>query len=159
YRARIAVRDNERQRMGFRRTGVQKVDALAIDLSRELRECVQLRLLCAPVIGGAPILGQPAEVTQRHASAPADSWPLVGPTGRLEAPVQVIERGLGNGYGERLDTRHHCSFWLCGLPRGSKPLSLLVAPANRQMPAAELRCSFERVVLAPSFYGKYPPEG
>jgi hypothetical protein len=63
--AREAVRDQQRLGIGLVGFDVQEVDALAVDLGGELRVLVEPRLLGAPVVPRAPVLGELLEVAQR----------------------------------------------------------------------------------------------
>ena len=47
-----------RQRIRVRRPYVDEVDLHPVDLGRELRQRVEFRLACAPVVIGGPVAGQ-----------------------------------------------------------------------------------------------------
>src|SRR5215207_499741 len=83
---------------------MQKMYRLPINLGRELRKLVQQRFVLAPVVPGAPVLGQLLQVGERHPSAPADARDLIGPAGACEAVVQIVNGGLWNGNRKRLDS-------------------------------------------------------
>jgi hypothetical protein len=53
-----AVGEDQRERVRFRRPDVDEVDVLAVDLGGEVRKLVELGLVLAPVVTGAPLLGQ-----------------------------------------------------------------------------------------------------
>ena len=69
-------------------------DALAVDLGGELKVLVELGLLRAPVVLGAPVLGELLQVAQRHPASPAHAGQLTGPAGGGELVVQVVEIGV-----------------------------------------------------------------
>ena len=63
---------DEHQRGGVRLAGthVQEVNVLAVDRGGELWVSVELGLVCAPIVGRAPVLGQLPQVALRDAAAP-----------------------------------------------------------------------------------------
>ena len=113
-RAREAVRDQQRLRVRPVGPDVQEVDALAVDLGDELGVLVELRLLGAPVVPGAPVLGELLQVAQRYPAGPLDAGQLAGPAGVGEPVVQVVEVGLGDLDAEGLDRRRSSWFSLSG---------------------------------------------
>ena len=64
HRRRIAVGDQQRQRVRLRRADVQVVDWLPVDLGDELWNLVESGLLGSPVEAVAPVIGQLLEVGQ-----------------------------------------------------------------------------------------------
>ena len=66
-RAGPAVGDDQWQRARLGGADVHKVHVLAVDDGGELRKLVQLCLVGAPVVIGAPVGGQVFQVAQRHA--------------------------------------------------------------------------------------------
>jgi hypothetical protein len=110
HRAGEAVRDQQRLRVGPLGADVQEVDALAVDLGDELGVPVELRLLAAPVVLRAPVLGEVLEVAQRYAASPRHAGQLTGPAGVRQPVVQVVEVGLGDPDLEGPDLlAHHAS--------------------------------------------------
>ena len=87
---------------------MHKVHVLAVDDGGELREPVQLRLLGAPVVTGAPVGGQVLQVAERHARLPAATGQLGRPAGAGQPLAQVIEVGLRNVDPERADLAVRC---------------------------------------------------
>ena len=122
-RARIPVRDDQRQRVRLGRTDVQEVDRLAVDRGGELREPVERRLVLPPVVLGSPILGQVLQVPERHAPAPPGVGRLVGPTGAGEPLLEIVDVPLGNFDPERTDRRRRS-----GQDRTCDVSSLLARP-------------------------------
>jgi hypothetical protein len=102
-RARPAVGDQQRQRVGLERADMQEVDRLPVDDGDELRELVQHRLLLAPVEAVGPVAGQLLEVVEGHPPAPADAGQLGGPAGAGQPLAQVVQVLVGNGDPERPD--------------------------------------------------------
>jgi hypothetical protein len=80
-RAGEAVGDQQRLRVGLVGADVQEVDALAVDFGGELGVLVELRLLGAPVVAGAPVLGELGQIVQRDAAGPGHAGQLAGPAG------------------------------------------------------------------------------
>src|SRR5262245_27190044 len=73
---------------------MQEVHVRAVDHGAELRKAVQSRLGRAPVITAPPVLRQLLEVSQRHASAPADIGELLRPPGVGQPALEVVELRL-----------------------------------------------------------------
>ena len=82
---------------------MQEVHGLPFDGGRELRILVEPRLVFAPIIGRAPVLGQFLKIPERHAAAPVNARLFFGPAGVREAIAQVVEVGLRYVDEERLD--------------------------------------------------------
>ena len=82
---------------------MHKVHVLAVDDGGELRKLVQLRLVGAPVVTGAPVGGQVFQVAQRHAGLPAGTGQLGRPAGAGQPLAQVIEVGFRDVDPERAD--------------------------------------------------------
>jgi hypothetical protein len=88
HRARPPVREQQRRCIGHRRSDVQEVDPLAVDLRRVLGKSVQPGFGLAPVEAISPVVGEPAQVADRDAASPG----LAGQAGRPARP------GLDVGY-------------------------------------------------------------
>ena len=102
-----AVGDQQRLGPGLAGPDVQEVDALAVDLGGELWVGIELRLGGAPVIAGAPVLGQLVQVAHWHAAGPPHVGQPAGPAGTGQPVVQVLDVGLGDLDTEELDTVAH----------------------------------------------------
>ena len=98
-----AVGHDQRQRVLVRRLDVDEVDVHAVDLGRELRQRVQLRLGLAPVVVGRPVARELLHRRQLHALRPIFDELLAGPARRGDAAAQVGERLIGNVEVERTD--------------------------------------------------------
>jgi hypothetical protein len=85
------------------------VHPLAVDLGGELRELVEPPLVRAPVVAAAPVRGELAEVAGCDAVVPAGAGQLVGPAGRVQPAVQLVQVRLGDGDPEGLDAIGHAS--------------------------------------------------
>jgi hypothetical protein len=94
-RTRPAVQQKQRQRVLARGADVDEVDALFEDGGRELGQCVQLRLLRAPVVVRPPVLGELLQVAKRNSPLPAGSRKLVGPPGASEASARSSSSACG----------------------------------------------------------------
>jgi hypothetical protein len=79
------VGEDQRERLWFRRPDVDEVDVLTVDLGGEVRKLVEFCLVLAPVVTGAPVLGQFLEPRQREAVVPPGVGDLVGPAGAGES--------------------------------------------------------------------------
>src|SRR5690606_41308251 len=60
-------------------------------------------LVLAPVVAGAPVLGEVAQPWQRKAEVAAGVGDLVGPAGAGQPVVKVVEVGLGDGDAVEVD--------------------------------------------------------
>ena len=69
----------------------------------ELRVGVERRFVHTPVVAGAPVVDQVAQVVEGYAVRPADGGQFVGPARATEPLTQVVETVLGNSDAERLD--------------------------------------------------------
>ena len=78
------------------RPDVDEVDLHAVDLGRELRQRVQLRLGLAPVVLGRPVAGERLKRRQLHALRPIVDELLAGPARRGDAATQLGELLIGN---------------------------------------------------------------
>jgi hypothetical protein len=102
-----AVGQHQRKRVGVRGAGVEEVDPEPVDLDPELRERVQARLGCAPVVLVCPVGAQLLQVAERDALRPVLDWLAFRPAGAPEAVAQVVELGVGNLDAERRDRIGH----------------------------------------------------
>ena len=102
-RAGPAVRHDQRQRVLVRRPHVDEVDVHAVDLGRELRQRVQLRLARAPVVLRRPVAGERLDRRQLHALRPISDELTGGPARRSETAAQLGELLLRNLNPERTD--------------------------------------------------------
>jgi hypothetical protein len=88
---------------------VQEVHVEPVDRRGELRERVQLRLPRPPVEAAAPVVGQLAQLLDRHAPAPAVAGQLGRPPGTGQTVAQVVEVGVGDVDPERRHADHRRS--------------------------------------------------
>ena len=95
-RHRPAVRRDQRQGIRLWGLDVQEVDLLPVDRGHELRVRVDARLLRAPVVPGAPVVDELADVVARNAVAPVHARQLVRPADAAEAVGEVVEVALGD---------------------------------------------------------------
>ena len=100
-RARPAVRDDHRQRVGVRRPDVDEVDVEAVDLGHELRDGVEPRLEPAEVVVVGPVPHERLHRRERDALRQVADGLLLGPARRLESSAQVIEVALRHLHPER----------------------------------------------------------
>jgi hypothetical protein len=98
--ARPAVDHEQRDRVRPRRSGVEEVDPLPVDLGDELGHGVQAGLGRPPVVPVAPVVEQLDEVVALGALVPADAGDLVRQPGAVEPQVQVVEDRVRDGDGE-----------------------------------------------------------
>ena len=84
-----AVRHDQRQRVLLLGLDVDEVDVHAVDLGRELRQRVQLRLGLTPVVVARPVASQRLQRRQLHALRPVVDELLAGPASRRDAPTQI----------------------------------------------------------------------
>jgi hypothetical protein len=101
--ARVAVRDQQRGGVRPLRPDVQEVDALTVDLGRELRVRVEARLLGTPVEACAPVVGELAEVVGGNTAGPPRAGESGGPAGSGQPVAQVVQVGVGDRDAEGLD--------------------------------------------------------
>ena len=85
---------------------MEEVDVLAVDLGGELGVVVEVFFVGAPVVLGAPVVGEFFEVGAGDAVAPVGVGEFVGPAGGVEPAVEVVEVGLGDVEVEGLDVGH-----------------------------------------------------
>jgi hypothetical protein len=90
-RAGPAVRHDQRQRVRVRRLHVKEVDVHLVDLGRELRQRVQLRLDPPEVVVGRPVAGELLHRRQLHALRPIGDQLPGGPARRGDAPPKVVQ--------------------------------------------------------------------
>src|SRR5687767_13571120 len=75
---------------------MEEVDILPIDFSRELWIAVQFRFPRAPIIAGAPVIGQPMDIVLWDTVLPANAREFIGPAGTDQSLLQIIQRALRN---------------------------------------------------------------
>ena len=102
-RARPAVGQDQRERVGLGRPPVHEVDVEAVDAGLELVEPVEPPLLGPPVELVAPVLDELPQVGLVHPELPPDALGLVGHAGAREPLLQVGQHVVGDVDGERLD--------------------------------------------------------
>ena len=95
-RARPAVRHEQRQGVVVRRADVRELDVQPVDLGDELRQRVERRLDLAPVVAGAPVLDERAQLRQLDALRPVADGLLVGPARRVHPPAKLVDLLLGD---------------------------------------------------------------
>jgi hypothetical protein len=126
--ARPAVAEQHRHGVRPRRAQVREVDALAVDLGGELRELVEPPLVRPPVVAVAPVPGQLAQVVAGDAVLPPGTRQLVGPAGRVQPAVQLVQVPLRDGDPEGLDAFGHGSR-VTGIAATSCPPCAAIRPA------------------------------
>ena len=85
------MRHDQRQRVLVLGRDVDEVDVHAVDLGRELRQRVQLRLGLAPVVLGFPVTGELLDRRQLNALGPICDQLLGGPARPGDAVAQLGE--------------------------------------------------------------------
>ena len=103
HRPRPAVEEEQRRGVRLGRLHVQEVDFLTVDPGRVLRVGVQARLLGTPVEAAAPVLGELAQVADRHPTLPHRPGQAGRPPCPGEAVGQVVEVRLRDVDPEFLD--------------------------------------------------------
>src|SRR5215207_5711222 len=78
------------------RSDVDEVDGDPVDLGRELRERVELRLGLAPVVVGRPVAGELLQRRQLHALGAVCNELFSRPARRLDPASQLSELLIGN---------------------------------------------------------------
>ena len=71
---------------------MDELDVHPVDLGRELRQRVQLRLAPAPVVTGRPVAGELLNRRQLHALRPVVDQLFAGQARRGDAPPEVGDR-------------------------------------------------------------------
>jgi hypothetical protein len=102
-RAGPTVGHDQRQRIPVRRLHVDEVDIRPIDLGRELRQRVESRLACAPVVIGRPVADKRLDRRQLHALRPIGDQLPGGPARRRETAPQLSDLLLRDVNLERAD--------------------------------------------------------
>ena len=93
----ITMQQKQRQRIGFGRLDMQKMDRLPVNFGDELRKLVQPGLLRAPIVGCAPVINQSLHIRNRYAAAPVHAIPggqRFRPVGTRQAVFQIVDRWL-----------------------------------------------------------------
>ena len=101
HRARPAVRDQQRHRIGPAARLVDEMQIDAADRGRELAEAVELAFPRAPVEARLPIIGEALHVRQASARGPRLAGRLVRPARAREALAQLGDVGVGHVQCER----------------------------------------------------------
>jgi hypothetical protein len=94
---------DQRQRVLVPGPDVDEVDLDPVDLGRELRQRVELRLRLAPVVVGLPVARELLQRRQLHALRPIFDKLPARPARRRDAPAQVVKLLLWNLDVERPD--------------------------------------------------------
>jgi hypothetical protein len=97
------VRHDQRQRVWLRGADVQEVNVLTVDLRRELSKLVEPGLPLAPVVGGAPVVGQLLQIVKWDTALPAHPGQLIRPAGAGKTVMEVVEVRLWDVDPERPD--------------------------------------------------------
>ncbi len=105
-RTRPAVDQHEGQSVGARRTRVDEVDGLPVDLGHGVLERVEALFLLPPVEPVAPPIEKPQVRGLLDPLLPPDVLDPVGQARLGEPVVQVVEYGLRDVHPERLDVEH-----------------------------------------------------
>ena len=84
---------------------MDEMDVQPVDLSDEVRQCVQPRFAPPPVVVGRPIVRELLHESQLHALGAVIDQLTFRPSGRLDAPLQVGEVLVGGVEAERPDGR------------------------------------------------------
>jgi hypothetical protein len=99
----IAVRQDERKRMGSLAALVDKVDADIIDQALEVSEPIEFRLLSASVVAVLPIGDESAEIIEVDACVPGRAFHLVRPSRVLKPLRQIAQHLVSNVDPEPVD--------------------------------------------------------
>src|SRR5882724_8611219 len=99
--------DDQRHGLRMRRAHVQEVNGQIVDVGRELREAIELRLAPAPVIFLGPIAADLLDPFERHALAPVADQLGLGPAGVAQSRPEVVEDIVADGDAIRLDCGCH----------------------------------------------------
>ena len=119
-----AVRHDQRQRVLVLRPDVDEVDVHAVDLGRELRQRIQLRLGPAPVVLRRPVARECLNRRRLHPLGAVADELLAGPPRRFDAAAeigQIVLRNLdleGANLDGSLDSASHIYLRFRGSPPG-----------------------------------------
>lgn len=97
------VSDQDRQRIGIRRTVMDEVDRQAVDVGDELVEAVQAAFPFTPVVAMPPVIGQISCIGEWHPLAPVVDRLGFWPAGRVESLVEISDRRVGDVDHERVE--------------------------------------------------------
>jgi hypothetical protein len=142
-RARPPMAEDQRQGTWLRRSNVQEVDVLPVDSRGELRKLVELGLVLAPVVAGAPVLGQFFQIACRDPAIPADPVDLAGPPDAGQSVAEVIQVFLRDVDSERQDLgvvsygRDRLLLSLCSL--ATKQLRQPICCTLQRLPSGSLK--------------------
>ena len=95
-RAWPAVREHDGGGVGVLAFVAQEVDRNPVDVDEVRRECVDRRLLRAPVVAGSPVLDQARELDRIGAGLPARDRPCRRPSPPSEPRAQIVELGVSD---------------------------------------------------------------
>src|SRR6266487_6497340 len=139
---------------------MQEVHAGPVDGRHELGKLVEPGLMPAPVVRGAPVLGQLLQVADGNAVGPTNARQLVGPSGTGQALTEVVEVSLGDVDAKRSDLGvasrhglHACSragsraptdVTLCGLGGGAATASRGTTAVRRPGPVSPTSAGTDR---------------
>ena len=114
-RARPAVDQDDRHRVGHPRSPVHEVDVEAVNPGLELGQFVEAALLGPPVVAIAPIGGQLPEISEVGAVVPARARQLIGKPGLRQALLEI-----GQDRVRHLNLERNNRFRLCRGGSGEK---------------------------------------
>ena len=106
HRAWPAMGQQQWHRTGLWRADMEEMNVEPIDLGDELPQSVEPRLASPPVIARAPIGGEILQHGQRRTLRPVVDRLALGPTGRVEPAVKVVDLVLRDRERERTDIGH-----------------------------------------------------
>ena len=95
-RARPAVEQQQRERVGRRAAHMPEVQVDAVDLVPEAGDRVELRLGRAPVVAVAPVLAELADRLDLRPVVPLRAGDRLGPARLPQPPPQVGQHGVGD---------------------------------------------------------------
>ena len=99
---------DEQQRLGIGAAAflANEMDLEAVDIGGEMLEPIQLGLVLAPVVLGAPVVEQLAHVGEVGAVLPSGIGHLVGQTRAREPILQVLQNIIGHIDSKGFDSDH-----------------------------------------------------
>src|ERR1700675_1549702 len=89
------------------RTNVQEVNIEPVDLRRELREAIELRLATAPVVLLSPIAADLLDPLQRSALAPVIDQFSFRPACPAQSRFEIVEHIVADGDAKGMDGGTH----------------------------------------------------
>jgi hypothetical protein len=122
-RAGPAMREQQRQGCPALSLLVDEVEINAIDRHGEVMEAIEHRLLCTPVVVGAPVIDQRSQILPIGSKGPVGIGDFVGPASGIEPLLQIEQQGIIDRDNERSEhwptrfaRRRRCHEVLLGLP-------------------------------------------